>query len=202
MKALVTGAAGFLGRHIVDELQKKGFEIATVVRPTSDVKYLREKKVELIEGDLRDSDCIAAAAKNADVMVHAAATLRGKWEDFYEVNVETTRMLLEQAVTAKVKRFVFISSIIVYDHSSALGGETFTEKMPYEEAEQSYYCKTKIEGERLPPAASPPPPLLLPLLLLRLQHLGRPFHNSPFFRTFASFRWAWELCVTTPSHQL
>ena len=149
MKARVTGAAGFLGRHIVDELKKKGFEIATVVRPTSDVKYLREKSVELIEGDLRDKDCIAAAAKNADVMVHAAAALRGKWEDFYEVNVETTRMLLEQAVTAKVKRFVFISSIIVYDHNSALGGETFTEEMPYEEAEQTYYCKTKIEGERL-----------------------------------------------------
>lgn len=149
MKALVTGAAGFLGRYILDVLQRKDFEIVTVVRPTSDVKYLKEKNAKLIVGDLRDKKCLAEAVKGVNVIVHAAATLRGKWEDFYEINVESTRSLLELAVREEAKRFVFISSIIVYDHTSAAAGHSFSEEMPYEQKQQTYYCKTKIEGEKL-----------------------------------------------------
>ena len=149
MKAFVTGAAGFLGRHIVDTLQREGFDVVTIVRPTSDVRHLRERNVRLIEGDLRDQECIVAATKGADVIVHAAATLRGKLEDFQEINVDSTRVLLEQAVKESVKRFVFISSIIVYDHSTASAWHTFSEEMAYESAQQTYYSETKIEAEKL-----------------------------------------------------
>lgn len=149
MKALVTGAAGFLGRHIVEVLQRHKYEIVTVVRPTSDVSFLKERNVRMIDGDLRDPKVLAKAAKGVDVIVHAAAALRGKWEDFNEINVEVTRHLLEIALQQKVQRFVFISSIIVYDHTSAKAGYTFREDMPYEEMEQTFYCKTKIAGEKL-----------------------------------------------------
>ncbi len=149
MKALVTGAAGFLGRHIVEVLQKHKYEIVTVVRPTSDVSFLRERNVRMIDGDLRDPKVLAKAAKGVDVIVHAAAALRGRWEDFNEINVEATRHLLEIALQEKVQRFVFISSIIVYDHTSAKAGHTFREDMPYEEKQQTFYCKTKIAGEKL-----------------------------------------------------
>ncbi|MFQ5648739.1 MAG: NAD-dependent epimerase/dehydratase family protein [bacterium] len=149
MKILITGAAGFLGRYLVDLLSEEGHELATIVRPTSDRQYLEEKKVELIVGDLHDPAAIEAAADGAEVIVHAAATLRGSWDDFRAVNVEATRRLLELAVKNKVRRFVFISSVIVYDHSHATPGTQFSEKMAYEEAQQTYYCKTKIQAEIL-----------------------------------------------------
>jgi len=147
--AFVSGAAGFLGRHIVDRLQRQGFKVVTIVRPTSDVKYLKEKNVKLVEGDLRDRECIVAAVKGVDVIVHAAASLGGKWEAFQRINVESTLKLLEQAQKENVRRFVYISSIIVYDHSSAAEGFTFSEEMQYEEVQQTYYSKMKIEAEKL-----------------------------------------------------
>ncbi len=149
MKILVTGAAGFLGRHLVDLLKKEKHDLTTIVRPTSDVKHLQQQKVKMIVGDLHDPACIARASKGVDVIVHAAATLRGSYDDFQAINVAATRTLLEQAVKNKVKRFVFISSVIVYDHSTALQSTRFNEEMPYEEKERTYYCDTKIEAEKL-----------------------------------------------------
>ncbi len=149
MKILITGAAGFLGRHLVALFSEEKHELVTIVRPTSDTKYLEEKNVRLIRGDLHDEKCIAEAAKGVDVIVHAAATLRGSWEAFYAINVEATGHLLDQAVKAKVRRFVFISSVIVYDHSASLPETCFNEAMPYEQENQTYYCKTKIEAEQL-----------------------------------------------------
>ena len=149
MKILVTGAAGFLGRHIVALLKKKKHVVVTVVRATSDTRYLEEQGVELVHGDLRDENCVKLAMKGVDAVVHAAAALRGKREDFFDVNVRVTENLLKQAAEQQVKRFVFISSIIVYDHSSAPAGQIFHEEMPYEEKEQTLYCETKIAAEKL-----------------------------------------------------
>lgn len=147
MKVFVTGAAGFLGRQLVELLSKK-HDVVTVVRPTSDTHYLKEKNVQLVVGDLRDKACLETAMQGVEVVVHAAAALRGKWEDFYDINVGVTQNLLELSVQQKVERFVFISSIIVYDHSSSSEGQVFHEAMPYEEKEQTYYCKTKIAAEK------------------------------------------------------
>ncbi len=149
MKILITGAAGFLGRHLVDLFSEDGHALITIARPTSDRSYLQAKGVRIIDGDLYDPAAIETASKGVDVVVHAAATLRGSWDDFEAINVKATQILLEQAVRNKVKRFVFISSIIVYDHSSAQPGTRFSEDMQQEEIEQTYYCKTKIQAEAL-----------------------------------------------------
>lgn len=149
MKILITGAAGFLGRYLVDLFTQEDHELITIVRRTSNRKHLEEKQVKLIEGDLHDPKVIETAARGVDVIVHAAAALRGSWDDFHAVNVLATEHLLEQAAINKVKRFVFISSVIVYDHSSAVPATRFSEDMPYEQTEQTYYCKTKIQAEEL-----------------------------------------------------
>ncbi len=146
---MITGAAGFLGRHLVELFDQDGHEVVTIVRPTSDVRFLEERKVKIVVGDLHDPDCIASAAKGADVIVHAAATLRGSYDDFQAINVAATKTLLDVAVKNKVKRFVFISSVIVYDHSGAQPGTRFDEKMQYEARERTWYCETKIAAEEL-----------------------------------------------------
>lgn len=149
MNIFVSGAAGFLGRHIVDLFSKEKHEITTIVRPTSDPTHLEKMGVKMVQGDLHDPECIARAAKDADVIVHAAATLRGSWDDFYAINVEATKQLLDVAVQNKTQRFIFISSVIVYDHSNSPAEVVFNEQMAYEEDNQTWYCKTKVQAESL-----------------------------------------------------
>ncbi len=149
MRVLVTGASGFLGRHIINKLKSEGCEVAAIVRNSSVVDQLKDAEVEFISGDLRDEACIKKAVKNVDAIVHAAATMGGGWEDYYDINVKSTELLLKHAPKAKIKRFVFISSIIVYDHSAGESGVTFSEEMAYEENSLTNYSRSKIEAEKI-----------------------------------------------------
>jgi len=149
MKALVTGASGFLGRHIADRLQQEGVEITALVRPTSSVEYLKEKGVGLITGDIRNEADIAKAVKGMDVVVHAATSKGGRWDDFYEENVKGIERLLKASVKNKVGRFVFISSVAVLDHSSVKNGHTFPEDAPFEADPMTHYSRSKAEAEKL-----------------------------------------------------
>jgi nucleoside-diphosphate-sugar epimerase len=54
MKALVTGATGFIGSHLVDRLAERGDEVRALVRPSSDISYLKERGPELVHGDTTD----------------------------------------------------------------------------------------------------------------------------------------------------
>lgn len=146
---MITGAAGFLGKHLVQLFSNGKNELVTIARPTSNIEHLEKAGVEIIRGDLHDAGCIKAAAKGAEVIIHAAATLRGTWDDFDAINVRATQHLLEAAVANKCQRFVFISSIIVYDHSNADLEAPFSEELPYEETNLTYYSKTKIAAEKL-----------------------------------------------------
>jgi len=55
-RVLVTGATGFIGSHLVEELLWKGYEVTALIRPSSDLRWLRGKQVEFIYGDLRVED--------------------------------------------------------------------------------------------------------------------------------------------------
>ncbi len=147
MRVLVTGASGFLGRHIINKLKSEGCDVVAIVRNSSVVDQLKDAGVEFISGDLRDEACIKRAVKNVDAIVHAAATMGGSWDDYYDINVKSTELLLKHA--PETKRFVFISSIIVYDHSGADSGMTFTEEMPYEQNSLTNYSRSKIEAEKI-----------------------------------------------------
>lgn len=155
MKVLVTGAAGFLGRHIVTKLLAEGCQVVAIVRPSSDFAPLRRSGVHLVFGDLRDEATLAAAFPGVDAVVHAAATMAGTWDEYYAINVKSTADLLAHAggrsgrSGARVQRFVFISSIIVYDHTHTPAGTTFSEDMPLETARLTYYSRSKIEAEEL-----------------------------------------------------
>ena len=149
MKAFVTGASGFLGKHIVDKLINEGVDIIALVRPVSNVEYLKEKKVKLVFGNIREDACIEKAMKGADIVIHAATSKGGRWEDFYEDNVKGIERLLRYSVKNKIKRFVFISSVAVYDHSKVKDGEIFRSDAPYEAKPLNNYSRSKIEAEEL-----------------------------------------------------
>ncbi|MCB9517814.1 MAG: NAD-dependent epimerase/dehydratase family protein [Gemmatimonadales bacterium] len=112
MKALVTGATGFVGSHVVDRLLARGHEITALVRSAERARPLAERGVRLVIGDLGDEAALRAATEGQDVVHHVAA-LTGAVDEaaFLAANRDGTARLLRAAEAAgSVSRFVHVSS--------------------------------------------------------------------------------------------
>ncbi|MDO8734609.1 MAG: NAD-dependent epimerase/dehydratase family protein [Elusimicrobiota bacterium] len=113
MKALVTGATGFLGSHLVEELLKQNFSVKCPVRNPKKLKWLEGLPVEIVCGDCSDKKSLELAVENTDYVFHSAGLVRAiKSDELYTTNVVGTKNLVE-AVFKKnpnIKRFVYISS--------------------------------------------------------------------------------------------
>ncbi len=148
MKVLVTGAAGFLGGHLVDMLVEGGDEVRAMVRPVEDAGYLRTLAgVEVVNGDLTNKESLKRAVNGVERVYNVGAKT-GPWgpESVYRaINVYGLSDLIHAAMDAGVQRIVHTSSITVYGHS--LHG-IVTEDHPFH-AEDNPYSRTKIEGEKL-----------------------------------------------------
>ena len=153
MKALVTGATGLLGSHIVDRLLDRGDDVTALARPTSDVSYLREREVPIAYGDVTDADSLRSAVEGADVVYHAAAKVTdwGPWSDFEATTIRGTENVLEAASAAAIPRVLYVSTDSVYPNSAKFRGATITEDTPFEEAPPSWdpYQRAKLAAERI-----------------------------------------------------
>jgi dihydroflavonol-4-reductase len=113
MKALVTGGTGFIGSHIVRELNKGGHRARVLHRKSSKLTALEEVEFESAIGDILDMDSLLAASEGCDWVFHVAAVAdywRAEQSQMFEANVEGTRRVLEAAKRVGVKRVVFTSS--------------------------------------------------------------------------------------------
>lgn len=113
----VTGATGFLGRHIVDALLARGARVVGVVRNPGRVPELIERGVEMRRADLLEPASLARAFTGLDVLVSNAALFSVyayDWERYKATNIEGTRNVFEAAAAAGVERVVHVSSIAVY----------------------------------------------------------------------------------------
>ena len=148
MKVLVTGAAGFLGGHLVDMLVEQNYAVRAMVRPSEDASRLYAlKNVEVVLGDLTDEASLKRAVQDVQRVFNVAAKT-GPWgtEDTYRaINVQGLADLIHASLDAGVQRFVHTSSITVYGHH--LQG-IVTEDDPFH-AEDNPYSRTKIAGEKL-----------------------------------------------------
>ena len=114
MKALVTGATGFVGSHLVDKLIEKNYEVYCLKRKTSSTKWLDGKNVKYVEGDLFSNDALESCIKDMDYVFHVAGVVKAKnKEGFYHGNSDSTKNLLEIAykVNPGLKKFIFVSSL-------------------------------------------------------------------------------------------
>jgi dihydroflavonol-4-reductase len=115
MKALVTGANGFVGSSIVRALLGDGAEVKALIRQNSDIRNLEGLDVEKCYGDVRDGESVKKALKGCDTLFHTAA-IYSFWlpdsKDFYDVNVEGTKTVLGAALELGVEKCVYTSSII------------------------------------------------------------------------------------------
>jgi len=117
MRALVTGAAGFIGGHVVRALIADGVEARALILPGEDTRNLDGLPVERIEGNVLDRGSVDRALKGCDWLFHLAALYR-LWEPkrglIRQVNVEGTRNVLAAGLGAGTSKVVYTSSIIVF----------------------------------------------------------------------------------------
>ena len=113
-KVLVTGASGFVGSHLVDQLLERGKSVRCLVRQSSKLKYLDHKDVELAYGALNDSTDWEETLSEIDTIYHVAgATFARRARDYFTTNHQGTETILAEALKRRdrIKRFVYISSL-------------------------------------------------------------------------------------------
>ena len=148
-KTLVTGGTGFVGLHVARELARRGDELRLLVRAQSNLEPLEGLEFERAVGDVTDRDSVRKAMKGIERLFHVAGTtsMRSRARDrVFEVNVEGTRNVMEEALRAGVVRAVLTSS------SSAVGaakpGETIDETQPFTVGRLGIaYINSKHEAE-------------------------------------------------------
>ena len=120
MKAYVTGGTGFIGSHLVEHLVDQGYHVTCLIRKTSNLRWLdrllvaKSPQVELVTGDLHDSDDLAQHVRDADLVFHLAGLTKAPDAVTYDrVNAEGTKHLIEACLGAQpgLDRFVYCSSL-------------------------------------------------------------------------------------------
>ena len=112
--AVVTGANGFVGSHLVDHLLEKNYEVRCIVRKSSDLKWLNGKDIKIFDCGLLDIEGMSKAFQNADYIYHVAGVVKSKKpEGYFKGNVDTTKALLDAACmnVSTLKRVLVVGSL-------------------------------------------------------------------------------------------
>jgi nucleoside-diphosphate-sugar epimerase len=146
MTTLVTGAAGFVGSHLVDELCRGGEAVRALVRRAEQAEPLRARQVEVVIGDVGDRKVLAEAVRGVDVIHHCAAAV-GHYsrEQIYAVNLAGVRNLLEAVRAQGRGRVVLLSSVNVLGTRDL---DPASEETPYRFSSDPA-ADVKIEAEQL-----------------------------------------------------
>lgn len=151
-KILITGAAGFVGSHLVDLLLKKGIPISKLrllLWNNESKDNLPNLKFDIIRGDIRDKETVKKAMKNVEIIYHLAAKIDfdGKtYQEYKETNVDGTKNLLEECKGKSIKKFVSYSSIGVYGLPAGIGNIINWDES-HSPTYTNFYGKSKWEAE-------------------------------------------------------
>ena len=149
MNIFVTGATGFIGKHLVKRLSADGHRVCCLVRSAGRAQALHDPDLELIYGDVNDRQALQRGMHNCDWLFHLA-NLYSMWEPdnsrYDIVNAAGTRVVLECAAAAGVKKVVYVSTAAVYgkpdevpfDENSRPGARLF-----------SKYARSKAAADQL-----------------------------------------------------
>jgi dihydroflavonol-4-reductase len=156
MNCFVTGAAGFLGGHIVRELLARGHTVKGLVRTRSDLRGVQGLAFERIIGDINDQERLTTALRGCDWAFHAAGCHRrwlADYDEMFEANASGTRCLVEAARAAGVRRIVHTSTAgTIAPARAVIHGELrpTDESTPVTETDMvGHYLKSKWLAERI-----------------------------------------------------
>jgi nucleoside-diphosphate-sugar epimerase len=147
MKALVTGAAGFTGSHLVRYLVQAGDQVRALVRDRSRAPGFDRDRVEVVEGDLTSPSSLRRAMDGVDVVYNIAARYREAGRpaaEYRAVNATAVGTIVENAKAASTRRVVHCSTVGVHgdvEHPPA------NEDAPLRPGD--VYQETKLEGEQI-----------------------------------------------------
>lgn len=145
MKALVTGASGFIGSHLVERLLQSGYEVSCLVRKTSSLRWLDGLNIKLIQGDCVDKGSLNNLG-DFEYVFHLSGLLKSNCsEDFYRVNTKATENIMEALAkdNHRIKRFLYLSSLSAF-------GPALHRGLPNEDHNPhpvSDYGNSKLMGE-------------------------------------------------------
>jgi len=146
MRVFVTGGTGFTGAALVKRLLKDGHSVSVLDnKPGLIADKLEAAGAEITYGSVADRDPVARASKGAEVVIHLAAAFRetGAPDELYKsVNVDGTRIVVEEAIKAGARKLIYCSTQGVHGHIENPPGD---ETSPIAPAD--YYQQTKYEGE-------------------------------------------------------
>ena len=159
MKALVTGATGFVGSHLAEALRRRGDEVTVLARSARKAEALQPLGVRVVSGDLRDTAALARAAEGQDEIYHVAGVVAARNEaEFLAANRDGTANVVAAAAGAGRPRLVLVSSM-------AAGGPSPPDQpLRGEEppAPVTAYGRSKLAAEQVVRASSLPWTIIRP----------------------------------------
>jgi UDP-glucose 4-epimerase len=151
MKFLVTGASGFVGKALTAEILFRGHKVVAVYGPNSVLPAEQDDRIRFVKADISEPDSLPSFARigSVDVVIHAAGIAHrfGKTDasEYEKVNVRGVRNVAEAAVNLSARRFVLISSVLVYGREGRIAGRPVTESDNCRPADD--YARSKLRGE-------------------------------------------------------
>ena len=123
MNILVTGATGFIGHNLVEQLVQRGERVHLLCRPTANVSIFNQKNVHVCWGNILDAASVSRSLEGCDRVFHLAAYAKN-WASnpntFIEMNVGGLKNILDAAQSNGVKKVIFISSVVTLGPSNGV----------------------------------------------------------------------------------
>lgn len=150
-KILITGAAGFIGSHVVEHLLERDIKrenLRLFILNGESLRNLPDENFDIVFGDIRNKSDVKKAVKGVNVVYHLAAVTRDNWLSYVDVNYHGTKILVSECKKQKIKKFVFFSTIAIYGLPAFVGNrENITENSTLQI--EGEYAKSKFQAEKI-----------------------------------------------------
>lgn len=147
-KIFVTGASGRIGSNLVSKLLKDGYGVIALVRDKN--KITKRKNLEFVMADINEIDKYKKEIQKCEIVYHLVAyqnMFDKDIKEFQRVNVEGTKSILNLLIGSKVKKFIYVSTVMVFKKT---GKMPRNEEWPKKKTGgENYYVETKIRGLNL-----------------------------------------------------
>ncbi|MGX4770525.1 NAD-dependent epimerase/dehydratase family protein [Bradyrhizobium guangdongense] len=147
---LVLGAAGFIGRELVQHLLARGYVVRAMVRGSAvSLEELGSDRLEIVRGDVRRKEDLAGALSGIDFVYHLAHASARTWDEYVSKDIDPARLVGETCLAAGVKRLVYTGTISSFYTGSGAGTITEATSLDPKIGSRDYYSRAKAASETI-----------------------------------------------------